>query len=71
MAAVTQPVAAETASKAVAARVTEPTTSWPFDHLISSMALSELVEAMDPPAPEEVRQAARALRYRTSSPLRS
>ena len=64
MAAVTQPVAAETASKAVAARVTEPTTSWPFDHLISSMALSELVEAMDPPAPEEVRQAARGLRYR-------
>jgi len=38
--------------------------TWPFDHLISSMPLSELVEAMDPPAPEEVRRAARALRYR-------
>ncbi len=40
------------------------TTSWPFDHLISSMPLSELVQVMDPPAPEELRQAARALRYR-------
>ena len=40
------------------------TTSWPFDHLISSMPLSELVRVMDPPAPEQVQEAARALRYR-------
>jgi protoporphyrinogen oxidase len=40
------------------------TVSWPFDHLISSMPLSELVLVMDPPAPAEIRQAARDLRYR-------
>jgi protoporphyrinogen oxidase len=40
------------------------TTVWPFDHLISSMPLSELIEAMDPPAPEKVRQAAAGLSYR-------
>ena len=40
------------------------TTEWPFDHLISSMPLGELVHAMDPPAPETVREAARGLRYR-------
>ncbi|MGD0440884.1 MAG: NAD(P)/FAD-dependent oxidoreductase [Acidimicrobiales bacterium] len=40
------------------------TATWPFDHLISSMPLSELVQAMDPPAPEEIRQAARSLRHR-------
>jgi protoporphyrinogen oxidase len=39
-------------------------TTWSFDHLISSMPLSGLVEAMDPPAPREVLEAARALRYR-------
>jgi protoporphyrinogen oxidase len=33
-------------------------------HIISSMPLSELVAAMDPPAPPEVRAAARGLRYR-------
>jgi len=36
----------------------------PCSHVISSMPLSELVLAMDPPAPEEVQQAARNLHYR-------
>jgi protoporphyrinogen oxidase len=40
------------------------TTTWPLDHLISSMPLSDLVRAMDPPAPESVREAAGSLRYR-------
>jgi protoporphyrinogen oxidase len=34
------------------------------DHVISSMPLSQLAQAMDPPAPEPVRAAARDLRYR-------
>ncbi len=34
------------------------------DHVISTMALSDLVAALDPPAPEEVRLAAQRLRYR-------
>ena len=34
------------------------------DHVISSMALPSLVLAMDPPAPAEVVEAARALRFR-------
>lgn len=34
------------------------------DHVISSMPISALVEAMDPPAPARVRAAADALRYR-------
>jgi protoporphyrinogen oxidase len=34
------------------------------DHVISSMPISALVEAMDPPAPDDVRAAARGLRYR-------
>jgi protoporphyrinogen oxidase len=36
----------------------------PADHVVSSMPLSELIEAMDPPAPPEVLAAARDLRYR-------
>ena len=54
------------AARAVAGDAGEATAtaSWPFDHLISSMPLAELVQVMDPPAPEEVQQAARALRYR-------
>jgi len=36
----------------------------PAQHIISSMPLAELVLAMDPPAPESVRAAARGLRYR-------
>lgn len=34
------------------------------DHVISSMPLSELVACMDPPAPEQVREAAAGLGYR-------
>jgi protoporphyrinogen oxidase len=34
------------------------------DAVLSSIPLPELVEALDPPAPEEVRAAARRLRYR-------
>ena len=34
------------------------------DHIVSTMPLSALVHAMDPPAPKEVRAAADALRYR-------
>ncbi len=34
------------------------------DHVISSMPMNALVEAMDPPAPEHVRRAAAGLRYR-------
>ncbi|MGA2529365.1 MAG: NAD(P)/FAD-dependent oxidoreductase [Acidimicrobiales bacterium] len=40
------------------------TATWQIDHLISSMPLSELVLAMDPPAPRRVAEAARSLRYR-------
>ncbi len=61
---VTRSVATEQADGGVSASGQDATASWPLDHLISSMPLSELVQAMDPPAPEEVRRAARALRYR-------
>lgn len=37
---------------------------YPADHVISSMPLPELVLAMDPPAPERVQKAARALSHR-------
>jgi len=36
----------------------------PVDHVISSMPLGELVLAMEPPAPEEVQRAAKALHHR-------
>jgi protoporphyrinogen oxidase len=36
----------------------------PVDHVISSMPISELILAMDPPAPEEVQMAAKGLHYR-------
>src|SRR5882724_4419767 len=39
-------------------------TEHPCSHVISSMPLSELVLAMDPPAPAEVQAAARGLAYR-------
>ena len=63
--AVTRSVVAEEAGTAgaVASGATS-TATWPFDHLISSMPLSELVQVMDPPAPEQVQQAAGALHYR-------
>jgi protoporphyrinogen oxidase len=44
-----------------AAAVTE---ELPVDHVISSMPLGELVLSMEPPAPEEVQQAAKSLHYR-------
>jgi protoporphyrinogen oxidase len=40
------------------------TTTYPVSELISSMPFGALVEAMDPPAPEEVRRAAAGLTYR-------
>ncbi len=39
-------------------------TTYPCDHVVSSMPISELVKAMDPPAPPEVQAAADDLRYR-------
>jgi protoporphyrinogen oxidase len=36
----------------------------PADHVISSMPISELVLALDPPAPDEVQLAAKGLHYR-------
>jgi protoporphyrinogen oxidase len=36
----------------------------PLDHLVSSMPISDLVLAMDPPAPAEVMAAAKDLKYR-------
>ena len=36
----------------------------PLDHLISSMPVRELIAALEPPAPTEVRHAASSLRYR-------
>jgi protoporphyrinogen oxidase len=38
--------------------------SWPVDHVISSMPIGLLVEAMSPPPPAEVLHAARALGHR-------
>jgi len=38
--------------------------SFPGSHFISSMPIRDLVSALDPPAPEEVRRAADRLRYR-------
>ena len=39
-------------------------TEYPCSHVVSSMPLSALIEAMDPPAPPEVRAAAHGLHYR-------
>ena len=67
VAAVTRSVDAPETAEAPTPRADrgQPTTrNWPFDHLISSMPLAELVQAMDPPAPQEILQAARALRHR-------
>jgi protoporphyrinogen oxidase len=63
--AVTCPVADSGDPEAEVASPNAPLrTSWALDHLISSMPLSQLVVAMDPPAPTKVLEAARALRYR-------
>jgi len=40
------------------------TTEYPCTEVISSMPISQLLEAMDPPVPDEVRAAAEDLRYR-------
>jgi protoporphyrinogen oxidase len=54
------------ARRATAIEVTDSagSSTVPLDHLVSSMPMSELVLAMDPPAPEEVRAAAKDLHYR-------
>jgi protoporphyrinogen oxidase len=49
---------------AVTARDAGETTTTAVSHLVSSMPLRELVEALDPPPPAAVLEAARALRYR-------
>jgi len=68
VAAVTRPAAPdgspERESKPSGAAESGVFTTWSLDHLISSMPLSELVLAMDPPPPGPVREAARSLRYR-------
>ena len=64
VAAVTRSVATPVATTGVGAGREGASAVWPFEHLISSMPLSELVQVMDPPAPAEVREAARGLRYR-------
>ncbi|HEX5493550.1 MAG TPA: NAD(P)/FAD-dependent oxidoreductase [Mycobacteriales bacterium] len=54
------------ADRAVAVSVTRAghTERHPAEHVVSSMPLSDLVRAMDPPAPARVRAAADGLRYR-------
>ena len=37
---------------------------WPVDSVISSLALSDLIQSLEPPAPPEIQQAAKTLRYR-------
>ncbi len=49
---------------AVSASTSEATTRYEADHVVSSMPLSALVSAMEPPAPRHVQQAAQGLRYR-------
>jgi protoporphyrinogen oxidase len=44
--------------------VSGASTTVPADHVISSMPLSALVQAVEPAAPEEVQTAAKGLRYR-------
>ena len=39
-------------------------TEYPCDHLVSSMPISQLLKAMDPPAPKEIFEAANDLHYR-------
>ena len=49
---------------AVVATTDGKTTEYPADHVISSMPFSQLLQAMDPPAPPEVREAADSLEFR-------
>jgi protoporphyrinogen oxidase len=48
----------------VVARSGDMTTEHPAEHVISSMPLPELVRAMDPPVPDDVRRAADDLAFR-------
>ncbi len=48
----------------VATHADGSTSEYPCDEVISSMPISELLEAMDPPVPDEVKAAAADLRYR-------
>ncbi|MBX3313438.1 MAG: NAD(P)/FAD-dependent oxidoreductase [Actinobacteria bacterium] len=52
------------ATEVVAVDADGTETVHPVDHVISSMPISDLLAAMDPPAPDEVRAAAADLRYR-------
>ncbi len=52
------------ATGVVAAHRGGGTTTYPADEIVSSMPISELIGAMDPPAPDDVRRAAGDLRYR-------
>jgi protoporphyrinogen oxidase len=52
------------AAVAVSAATEGGTTRIPCSHVVSSMPLSELIHAMEPPAPAHVRAAANGLRYR-------
>ena len=49
---------------AVVAEADGVTTEYPADHVISSMPFSQLLQAMDPPAPAEVQAAADDLAFR-------
>ncbi|HEX5268064.1 MAG TPA: NAD(P)/FAD-dependent oxidoreductase, partial [Acidimicrobiales bacterium] len=51
-------------AEAVSAEHDGKITRLPASHVVSSMPISELVLAMDPPAPDEVQQAAKGLSYR-------
>jgi protoporphyrinogen oxidase len=48
----------------VTARTADATTTTPADHVISSMPITQLLQAMDPPVPAAVAAAARSLPYR-------
>lgn len=48
----------------VVAETEDVRTEYPADHVISSMPFARLLQAMDPPVPSEVRQAADDLRFR-------
>ncbi len=52
------------ATSVVATHHDGTTTEYPCTEVISSMPISQLLEAMDPPVPDDVRAAAEDLRYR-------
>ena len=52
------------AADSVTAETDGTPTTYPCTHVISSMPMSHLLEAMDPPAPPEVLAAAHGLKYR-------